>query len=169
MVPAEAEAVGDLRVNAYMAQGHLAANPAYADTLRALGQDGHGTVLVAVDEPEDADGSSGPGEKLLGGVMFEPWHPASEVARSADEAEVRALAVAPWAQGRGVGRALMLAVIGEAEASGVSRLLLSTRPQMKAAQHLYLSLGFIRAPGLDWSPVPGVSLLGFALPIRHPR
>jgi ribosomal protein S18 acetylase RimI-like enzyme len=169
VLPGETEAVGTLRVSAYMAQDHLAANPAYADTLRALGQDGHGTILVAADVPEGADGSSGPGEKLLGTVMYEPWHPGSEVARSADEAEVRALAVAPWAQGRGVGRALMLAVIGAAETSGVSRLLLSTRPEMKAAQHLYRSLGFTRTPGLDWSPLPGITLLGFALPIRHPR
>jgi ribosomal protein S18 acetylase RimI-like enzyme len=164
VLPGEAEAVGTLRVDAYQAQGMLAANPAYAEELRVLGFGGHGTVLVASD-----DGALGPAGKLLGTVMYEPWHPGSEVARSADEAEVRALAVTSWAQGRGVGRALMLAVIGAAETSGISRLLLSTRPEMKAAQHLYRSLGFTRAPGLDWSPVPGITLLGFAFPIRRSR
>lgn len=154
----EAEAVGGLRVAAYQAQDLLAASPGYADTLRVLGFDGPGTVFVAADD--------GPGGKLLGTVMYEPWHPGSEVARSAEEAEVRALAVAPWAQGRGTGRALMRAVIDQAAASGVSRLLLSTQPAMRAAQHLYRSLGFARAPELDWTPVPGVCLLGFALSVR---
>lgn len=159
--PAEAAAVGDLRVAAYAAQGLLDANPPYAQVLRGLGFDGPGTVLVAA---EDEAG----GGKLAGTVMYEPWHPGSEVARSAGEAEVRALAVAPGAQGRGAGRALMRAVIGQAEAGGVSRLLLSTRPAMTAAQALYRSLDFARAPELDWEPVPGVTLLGFALPVERP-
>lgn len=154
----ESEAVGELRVAAYQAQNLLAASPGYAGTLRRLGFGGPGTVLVAAGD--------GGGGTLLGTVMYEPWHPGSEVARSAADAEVRALAVAPWAQGRGAGRALMRAVIDQATASGVSRLLLSTQPAMTAAQHLYRSLGFARAPELDWSPVPGVTLLGFALPVR---
>lgn len=154
-LPAEAQAAGDLRVAAYDSQHLLDAHPAYADSLRGLGFDGHGTVLVAVED--------GPGGKLAGTVMYEPWHVGSEVARSADEAEVRALAVAPWAQGRGTGRALMRAVIGQAEASGVTRLLLSTQPAMVTAQRLYASLGFDRAPELDWEPVPGITLMGFAL------
>src|ERR1700758_2243284 len=158
MLPGEAGTVGDLRVGAYQAEDHLSASPGYADTLRTLGLDGHGTILVA------ADGPSGH-EKLLGTVMLEPWHADSEVARSADEAEVRALAVAPRAQGRGVGRTLMRAVIDEAAGRGAARLLLSTQPGMKAAQHLYRALGFTRTPELDWTPVPGVTLLGFALPL----
>jgi ribosomal protein S18 acetylase RimI-like enzyme len=171
-----------LRVGAYQAEGLL--NEQYAGTLRALGQDGHGTVFVAVDDnsvdntldstADDAvDDTAGDGAagsransgKLLGTVMFEPWHVGSEVARSADEAEVRALAVAPWAQGRGTGRALMRAVIGAATASGARRLLLSTQTEMTTAQRLYRSLGFQRAPELDWRPVPEVPLLGFILPL----
>lgn len=167
----EADTVGALRVAAYQAQDLLAVNPAYADTLRALGFDGHGTVLVAADGSGRGAGSgaadgSGRGAGIVGTVMYEPWHAGSEVARSADEAEVRALAVATEAQGRGAGRALMRAVIEQASASGVTRLLLSTRTEMKAARHLYLSLGFARAPELDWEPVPGVALLGFLLPLR---
>jgi len=152
-LPGEAEAAGELRVAAYADRHLLDVNPPYARSLRGLGFDGHGTVLVAVDH----DGT------LMGTVMYEPWHPGSEVARSADEAEVRALAVAPLAQGRGAARALMDAVIGQAEARGVSRLLLSTLPAMTAAQRLYRSLGFARVPELDWDPVPGVTLMGFAL------
>ncbi|HEX6453344.1 MAG TPA: GNAT family N-acetyltransferase [Trebonia sp.] len=164
MLPGEAATVGDLRVGAYQAQDHLAGSPGYADTLRTLGLDGHGTILVAADDPGSTEELGGTGE-LLGTVMLEPWHTDSEVARSADEAEVRALAVAPWAQGRGVGRTLMRSVIDEAAARGAARLLLSTQPGMEAAQHLYRSLGFTRTPELDWTPVPGVTLLGFALPL----
>jgi len=46
--PAEAAAVGDLRVGAYQAQHLLSANPGYADSLRTLGLGGlggRGTVL----------------------------------------------------------------------------------------------------------------------------
>lgn len=158
-LPGEAETVGALRVEAYDFQQLLTGNPGYADSLRSLGFDGQGTVLVAVD---DADG------KVLGTVMLDPWSPGSEVARRADETEVRMLAVAPWAQGQGVGRALMLAVIDAAAASGARRLLLSTRPVMKTAQHIYQSLGFTRSPGLDWSPLPEVRLLGYELPLTAP-
>jgi len=148
----EMDAVGALRVAAYHAQRLLEANPSYAATLAALGADGHGTVLVADD-----------GGQLLGTVMLDPWHDDSEVARGPQEAEVRALAVAPQAQGRGVGRALMRAVIDRAGAAGAGRLLLSTQPAMTAAQALYTSLGFERLPNLDWSPVPEMTLLAFGL------
>jgi ribosomal protein S18 acetylase RimI-like enzyme len=171
--PGEAAEIGDLRVGAYQAEELL--NEQYAGTLRALGQDGHGIVFVAVDETVPADdtvpagdtmaGSHASSGKLLGTVMLEPWHPGSEVARSADDAEVRALAVAPWAQGRGAGRALMRAVIGAATESGARRLLLSTQTAMTTAQSLYRSLGFRRAPEFDWRPVPEVPLLGFILPL----
>jgi ribosomal protein S18 acetylase RimI-like enzyme len=160
----EREAVGALRVSAYESGGFLDHATGYVDTLRVLGFGGHGTVLVAVDEGEgEKDG------KLVGTVMFEPWHPGSEVARSREEAEVRALAVAPWAQGRGVARALMSAVIDMAPSRGARRLLLSTQPDMEAAQHLYRSLGFTRNPDLDWSPIPDFTLLSFCLPLADDR
>jgi ribosomal protein S18 acetylase RimI-like enzyme len=153
----EMKAVGALRVAAYDAQDLLAVNPPYAARLRALGGDGHGTVLVA-------DG----GGALLGTVMLEPWHAGSEIASGPQEAEVRALAVAPPGQGRGVGRALMLAVIEKAAAAGATRLLLSTQPDMRAAQALYASLGFARLPELDWTPAPGMTLLAFGRAVAVP-
>jgi GNAT superfamily N-acetyltransferase len=154
----EMDAVGALRVGAYESQGLLEFNPSYAATLAALGTDGRGTVLVAAGDSGD-DGAG----MLLGTVMLDPWHDGSEVARDRREAEVRALAVAPQAQGQGVGRALMLAVIDQARVAGAGRLLLSTQPTMKAAHALYLSLGFARRPELDWSPVPEATLLAFGL------
>ena len=154
-LPEEMKAVGALRIEAYQALGLL--NASYAPTLRSLGTDGHGTVLVAAEG--DAAG------ELLGTVMLEPWHADSEVASSPGEAEVRAFAVAPRAQGRGVGRALMREAISRAADDGARRLLLSTQPAMTAAQALYGSLGFARLPELDWSPIAGLTLLAFGLPL----
>jgi ribosomal protein S18 acetylase RimI-like enzyme len=156
----EMDAVGSLRVEAYEAQNFLGASSPYAATLRALGADGHGTVLVAIDSAT---------RKLLGTVMLEPWHDGSEVARGPEESEVRALAVARESQRQGVGRALMLAVMSEAAASGAKRLLLSTREIMAAAQALYASLGFVRLPELDWAPAPGVALLAFGFSLDGKR
>ena len=47
--PDELAGIGDLRVAAYRADGFLTATSGYADTLRALGADGQGEVLAAVD------------------------------------------------------------------------------------------------------------------------
>ena len=141
--------VGELRVRAYEAQDLLSASSSYKQTLRTLGADG-GEVLVAVD-----------GETLLGTVMLQPWGPASEVGRGADEVEMRALAVAPSAQGRGVGGALVAAAVRRSQAAGHRHLVLSTQPAMRAAQRLYRAAGFERLPDRDWSPVPGLVLLAF--------
>jgi ribosomal protein S18 acetylase RimI-like enzyme len=37
---------------------------------------------------------------------------------------------------------------------------------MHAAHRLYERLGFTRVPERDWSPVPGVQLVAYALPLR---
>ena len=159
---AELAAVGELRIAAYRAQNLLSAHPAYADTLRILGADGRGEVLVAVDG--DVAGG-GVGGEILGSIMLDPWHEGSEIARGPDEAEIRGLAVAPAAQGRGVGTRLVRAVIARAAAGGTRRLLLSTQPAMTAAQRLYVATGFSRLPERDWSPTPGLTLLAFCLPL----
>jgi ribosomal protein S18 acetylase RimI-like enzyme len=173
---AELAAVGELRIAAYRAQNLLSAHPAYADTLRILGADGRGEVLVAVDGDvavTEAGAEAGAeagvgaeaGEEILGSIMLDPWHEGSEIARGPDEAEIRGLAVAPAAQGRGVGTRLVRAVIARAAAGGTRRLLLSTQPAMAAAQRLYVATGFSRLPERDWSPTPGLTLLAFCLPL----
>ena len=155
VLPDEMSAVSELRVIAYTADGLLDVNPVYVETLRLLGTDGEGEVLVAED-----------GGRLLGTIMFEPWSPRSEIARGADEAEVRAFAVAPQARGRGVGRALVNALVERAREEGVSRLLLSTQPQMLSAQYVYRARGFVRVPERDWSTLPDVTLLTYELVIK---
>ncbi|XKK39951.1 GNAT family N-acetyltransferase [Nocardiopsis sp. ARC36] len=151
-LPDEMAAVGELRVAAYRDLGLLEEGDPYTDSLRALGSDGRGEVLVAVE-----------GERVVGTVLLVPWSESSEIARGPEEAEVRAFAVAPDAQGRGVGRALVRAVIASASERGVARVVLSTQPPMLAAQSLYRAHGFVRTPERDWTPVPGVDLLTYAL------
>jgi [ribosomal protein S18]-alanine N-acetyltransferase len=59
-----------------------------------------------------------------------------------DEGEIANLAVAPTARRRGVARALLEHIIGEARASGLARLFLEVRESNVTARALYNSLGF---------------------------
>ncbi|GAA1440568.1 hypothetical protein GCM10009602_13600 [Nocardiopsis tropica] len=155
VLPDEMNAVSELRVMAYTADGLVNVNPAHVEALRLLGADGRGEVLVAADD-----------ERLLGTVMFEPWSPESEIARNADEAEMRAFAVSPGARGLGVGRALVNALVDRAREEGISRLLVSALPEMVAAQYVYRARGFRRAPDRDLSPLPDVELLTYELVVK---
>ena len=101
--------------------------------------------------------------EILGGVTYVsgPDDPYSEGLRE-DEAGIRMLAVEPAVQGRGVGRALTMACIERAGAVGRRRIVLHTGDSMAAAKHLYESLGFRRETGIDFSPAPGIHLIGYA-------
>jgi ribosomal protein S18 acetylase RimI-like enzyme len=164
--PDEHAVVGELRVAAYRALGLLHDESEYAQTLRGLGFDGDRgvrgdcAVLVAADEA-----ASEAGNQILGTVTLEPFEPGGELAKDHTEADVRAFAVSPHAQGQGVGRELLLAVIERAEKRGLRRLRLCTQPAMRAAQHLYTTTGFSRTPDLDWEPRPGLILRAYELPL----
>jgi ribosomal protein S18 acetylase RimI-like enzyme len=73
------------------------------------------------------------------------------------------LGVAPTAQGRGAGEALVLACVTRAREAGQRRIVISTSPRMRAAHALYERLGFRRAPERDWEPVPGTRLWAYLL------
>jgi GNAT superfamily N-acetyltransferase len=159
-LPGELAEVGEIRVAAYVADGFMSPDSGYAPTLRALGGDGDGEILVAVDE---GDG------RMLGTVTLQFWPHGGEIGVGRDEAEIRALAVTPGEQGRGTGTALLKAVIERAERAGVRRLLLLTQQEMKTAQRMYQRAGFLRLPDRDWSPVEGVNLLAYGLPLPGDR
>ena len=151
--PDEYPAIGELRVTAYRALGLLPEGSDYIDTLRGFGFGTDCAVLVATDETGG----------LLGTIAIEWFDPSSELAKDETEADVRAFAVAPQGQGRGVGRSLLQAVIERADKRGLRRLRLCTNPVMQAAQHLYQTTGFSRTPELDWSPAPGLILRAYEL------
>jgi ribosomal protein S18 acetylase RimI-like enzyme len=73
------------------------------------------------------------------------------------------LAVAPSAQGRGVGRALSVECIDRARARRARRVALHSTPWMQTAHRLYESLGFVRAPDRDLQVSPDLVLLSFVL------
>ena len=131
----EAQEIGALSRRAYEADypgqpaEYLAEIEAVADRVRSS------QVWVAVD---DATG------ELCGTVTLpEPGRVLSAVARPG-ECDVRLLAVAHSARGRGIGGQLMRHAIDTARARGASRLVLNTTTEMTGACKLYERMGFVR-------------------------
>jgi ribosomal protein S18 acetylase RimI-like enzyme len=149
--PEEHGAVGDLVVAAY---APVETDAAYLAQIRdTAARVAVAPVLVAVD----GQGS------VLGTATYVPGPGAFAEFDDPGAAGIRVLAVAPWAQGRGVGRALALACIERARADGRTVVAILTRPAMRAAQALYSSLGFQRDEAADWEFEPGEWLWGYRL------
>jgi ribosomal protein S18 acetylase RimI-like enzyme len=152
--PDEYDAVADLTVAAYYGVPDDQVD-GYVDQLRDVaGRAASCTVLVAVDRTD----------MVLGAVAYVhgPGNPYAELERDG-EAGFRMLAVAPSAQGRGIGRILAEAVVALARAEGRAGIAIYTRPSMTAAHRLYESMGFIRSPERDWSFAPGEWLWAMTL------
>ncbi|WP_320066325.1 GNAT family N-acetyltransferase [Micromonospora sp. RTGN7] len=150
---ADFAAVARLTVAAYEADGQLKGENSYGDVLADVAtRSAGGEMLVAADE---ATG------ELLGSVTFVlPGTPYAEIC-GPGEAEFRMLAVDPAAQGRGAGAALARACLSRAAELGCSAVVICIRDGFaETARQLYERLGFIRTPERDWSPMPGVKLLG---------
>jgi len=149
---AEYAVAGDLVVEAYRTLGDEG-DEFYEQQLRDIGgRVEESDVLVAESEG-----------RVVGCVTFvDGLKPLSEV-EDPDAATIRMLGVATEARGRGIGEALIRACIDRARASGRRRVRLDTRTSMAGAQRLYERLGFRRAPDHDWSPAPGILLLGYVL------
>ncbi len=156
--PEEHARLGELVVSAYRSLPEFD-EPGYEPELRDVGRRAReAVVLAAVDE---VDG------RLLGCATYVPG-PESPWAELLEpgEAAIRMLAVDPAARGRGAGTALAVACVTRARAEGRSAVFLHSMEFMRAAQAIYLRLGFVRRPDRDWEPVPGIRLLGFALPLQ---
>lgn len=155
----EHEAVGALTVAGYDADGYfLRTDGSYDHEYAAwigdaASRSGDSTVLVAVA-----------GEQLVGTVTWCPRGSSfAQLAQQQHQGEFRALSVAPDVRGRGVGRALVEACLERARRAGLTEVLLCSLTEMAPAHRLYLSMGFVRRPDLDWSPLPGTLLWGFSL------
>jgi ribosomal protein S18 acetylase RimI-like enzyme len=158
--PHEYHAIGELTVAAYRGDGFLSGDiDHYVHELRdAASRAEHADLLVAV--PEDVSAAH---PDPAGTVTY--CQPGSRYAELSvnGEAEFRMLAVDSRYRSRGVGKALVRACGARAQAAGCRRLVCCSRPDMHTAHHLYERLGFVRAPDLDWEPVSGFLLLGYAL------
>ena len=153
--PSELAPLGDLVLAAYEALGALEGDDEYVPELRDVARRAReAVVLAAVD---DATGA------LLGCVTYvpDPANPWAEHLREG-EATIRMLAVAPTAQGRGVGTALVAACLERARAEGRRAVFLHSLPIMEAAQRIYARFGFRRVPERDWV-FPDFLLMGFQL------
>jgi len=149
----EYDEVGALTAEAYLADALVPAGSGYDAVLRdAAGRADKAELWVAADE-------SG----LLGTVTFcPPGSPYREIGTDR-EGEFRMLAVSPAARGLGVGETLTRHCVERSRELGLDSVVLSSSSAMAAAHRLYGRLGFVRLPGRDWSPVPGVQLLAFVL------
>jgi len=150
----EYEALGEIGVLAYGAlEGE--SDVGYLPEVRNVVRRARTAPVLAAVEP---DGT------LLGSVTYVPGpdNPFAELERD-DEAGFRMLAVAPWAQGRGVGRALVHEVLERARTEGRAGIAIYTRPSMRAAHHVYEALGFVRDAARDWEFEPGEWLWAFRL------
>jgi GNAT superfamily N-acetyltransferase len=157
---AEVDRAGEVVATAYLADG--LASERYAVRLRDSRERARaGRLLVAV-RPD--------GEVVGTATYARAGSPLAELCRSdPDGAEVRMLGVLPSARGRGVAEGLVAWCVSAARADGALRLLLSTQVDMHAAQRLYARLGFTRRSDLDWTPEPGVQLLGLQLDLSAGR
>ena len=155
-LPEELPAVGELRVEAYVAgYGMATEEVGYATVLRdAPGHAVHAEVLVALRQGE-----------LVGTVAIAPAGvPLAEVAQPG-EVEFRFMAVAPHAWRQGIAQALLEAVIARA---GDQALVCSVIEGNEPAAQLYLAHGFTPVASRDHEPVPGVHLRVFVRPASSP-
>ncbi|WP_328614234.1 GNAT family N-acetyltransferase [Amycolatopsis sp. NBC_00355] len=154
--PEEYFAAGEVTVQAYDVDGHLADDVGYDAELRDIARRVElAEVLFAVDEAGD----------VLGCVtIVQPGSAYAEISRPG-ELEFRMLAVAPSARGRGVGEALTRAVLDRARALGLRRVVLSSLDGMRAAHRLYERLGFTRLPERDWRPFPHITLIAYQIDV----
>ncbi|MGP4050129.1 GNAT family N-acetyltransferase [Streptomyces sp. 2A115] len=157
--PEEYTALGEITAQAYLGDGLLdfGESDEYLGELRNVAKRAAAAdVLVAVE-----------GARLLGGVTFVPsGGPMADIARQG-EAEIRMLAVAREARGRGAGETLVRACVDRARATdGCVHVVLSTQRSMHSAHRVYERLGFTRTPERDWNPIPhldDVTLLTYEL------
>ncbi|WP_030232282.1 MULTISPECIES: GNAT family N-acetyltransferase [unclassified Streptomyces] len=153
------EALGEITAQAYLQDGLLdfGEHDEYLGALKDVAaRAAAAEVLVAVEHG-----------RVLGGVTFVPsGGPMADIA-GPGEAEIRMLAVAHEARGRGAGEALVRGCVDRARAvEGCVRIVLSTQRTMHSAHRIYERLGFVRTPERDWNPMPhldDITLLTYQL------
>jgi ribosomal protein S18 acetylase RimI-like enzyme len=159
--PVDRDAIVDVTLAAY--QEYATQVPfwtAYRENILATITNPHpATQLVA-----DLDGT------IVGTVLLYPAAAAGAVSAPGQGRwpEVRLLAVAPSARGKGIALALMQECVRLARAARSDALTLHTMASMQAALRLYTRMGFQPAPELNFQPVPGFTVSGYRLTLGPP-
>ncbi|MBS2539864.1 GNAT family N-acetyltransferase [Catenulispora sp. NF23] len=157
-LPAELAPAGQLTAAVY--QDESLAEETYLPRLRdaAARHAAEGAwQLIAVTS---ADGTAG---RLVGAAVYTVAGSEFADIAAEGEAEIRMLATAGDVRGQGIGEALVLDCVRRAREQGRPALVLSTKPEMRAAHRLYERLGFTRTPERDWEYAPGKGLLTYRL------
>ncbi|WP_034609369.1 GNAT family N-acetyltransferase [Cellulomonas sp. URHD0024] len=143
----EIAGAGALTAEAYLADRLLDEDDEYEAQLRDAARRAREAILLVATVPcVESDGTA----TVVGTVTLARYGTDYAEIAEPGELEVRMLAVAPRARGRGIAEALMRAALGYAVASGARRVVLSTLDSMVTAHRLYARLGFVRAPDRDW-------------------
>jgi GNAT superfamily N-acetyltransferase len=160
----ERAAIRALTLAAYAEYATIMASSAWAGLHQAVlaGLDAESGVERIVAEQDGA---------LLGSVLL--YSPAANAYGDALAAtgwpELRLLAVAPAARGRGVGTALVEECIQRARRAGAGALGLHTSESLQTAIRMYERLGFVRAPEGDFQPDGAELVIAYRLPLQaHP-
>lgn len=151
--PEELDVVGEITVAAN-ASFRSGPDDPYVERLRDAAARAEQAELWVAADP-------GTGQVLGTVTTCPPGSPWRELAGD-DEGEFRMLAVAPDAQRRGVGDALVRHVLAHYRDAGARAVVLSSLVEQTAAHRLYARHGFTRLPERDWDPVPGVHLVAFS-------
>jgi GNAT superfamily N-acetyltransferase len=96
------------------------------------------------------------GDHVLGCIALKPLEPPRT-------AEIKRLFVRPQARGKGVGKALIEAILKTARQLGYGEIKLDTLPEMEGAIALYKANGFVPIPPYGSHPYPGLVTLGTKL------
>lgn len=152
--PRDVDDAGALTAEAYVADGLLRDEGDYTAELRDAQRRAREAILLVAAVPRDPGGGAEPDradDVVVGTVTLAPYGTSYAEVAEPGELEVRMLAVAPEARGRGVAEALMTHALRHAVAEGARRVVLSTSDDMQAAQRLYDRLGFVHDESRDWS------------------
>ncbi len=156
----EYDRVAKITVAAYAPFTRGRADPYVERLADTAARDRDAEVWVAVRDTGDGTGT------ILGSVtLCPPGSPWRELAVPG-QGEFRMLSVDPAAQGRGVGGELVRLCLARARRDGEAAVVICSLREMTTAHRLYDRLGFVRAPALDWQPLPGVELVGFRLDLE---
>ena len=149
----ERAAIRDLTLRAYSEYSEIMDPASWSGLSQAIAD------ALASDAPVERIVAEDDGRIVGSAMLYAPETDAYGTLASASAApEIRLVAVAAEARGRGIAKALVEECIRRARAQGANEVGLHTSRSMRAAMAMYANLGFVRAPDRDFQP-PGAELV----------